>query len=261
MKKLIFSTTAAAAAILLHAENRIPNSSFESGDAGFSTVQYQVLGKESAKAFLPVWTKGNAPHGKYFLKFPETNGEKVEFMSPEITLSEKERIYTVSAWFKSEKPTTVNLGFFQVTHCLPKFKNRWFSTNRNFKIGPEWKRYSATFKIPAEHQYGFVTVSWEHGNVSMDGIQFEAGKGSAYTPQSPVEIQMGKSPSISSFGKKEIALRGFNDLPKSVTAKGNLMMNGKKIPFTLQMEAKTGAEIIIPVKLDRYGVQKITGSY
>ena len=252
---------AAAAAIAVCAENKIANSSFEAGDTGFSTMQNQILGKESKKAYLPVWTKGNAPHGEYFLKFPETDGKKVEFMSPEIPLPEKERIYTVSAWLRSEKPTTVHLGFFQVTHSLPKVRNYWTGLNRKFQIGPEWKRYSATFKIPAAHQYGFAILSWDQGTVSLDGIQFEAGKGSAYAPRYPVEIQMGKSPEISSIGKKEIALHGFNDLPKSVTAKGDLTMNGKKIPFTLQMEAKKGAEIKIPVDLDRYGIQKITGNY
>ena len=261
MKKLIISMAAAAAVGSLSAENRIANSSFEAGDTGFSTVQYQVRGKESPKAYLPVWTKGDAPHGEYYLKFPETNGERVEFNSPEITLSEKERTYTVSAWLKSEKPTTVRLGFFQVTHRPPKVSNRWYGNGRDFKVGPEWKRYSTTFKIPAEHLYGFVTVSWSKGSVSVDGIQFEAGKGSEYAPQSPVEIQMAKSPSISNFGKKEIFLRGFNDLPQSVTVKGKLTMNGKEIPFTMQMDAKKGAEIKIPVNLDRYGIQKITGNY
>lgn len=261
MKKSFLMTTVLSATITLSAENRIANSSFESGDTGFSTVRYQLQEKESGKAFLPVWTKGAAPHGEHFLKFPDSNGGRVEFMSPEITLTEKERIYTVSAWIKSEKPTTVYLGFFQVTHRPPKFPNRWFSPKRKFKVGPEWKRYSATFEIPPEHQYGFVTVSWKEGSISLDGIQFESGKGSAYAPQIPVEIQMVKSPSLSSFGKKEIRLRGFNDLPQGVTAKGNINVDGKEIPFTLPLEAKKSTEFVIQVDLKRYGVQKITGSY
>ena len=137
-------------------------------------------------------------------------------MSPEITLSEKERTYTVSAWLKSEKPTTVRLGFFQVTHRPPKVSNLWYGNGRDFKVGPEWKRYSATFKIPKEHQYGFVTVSWSNGSVSVDGIQFETGKGSEYALPAAELSKTAIIPAVKSGISTKLELYSEEDAKASV---------------------------------------------
>lgn len=245
------------AALPLAAQNKLPNSSFELGELGYAALIKIPTDKLNAKAFLPEWDRQDKVHGSCSLKFPDPQGNSVEFFSPEFSLPEKDRTYTFSVWLKSDRQTNVTLQFFQVTNRKPDAMNRWIRLPRTVKVGTEWKRYEFTFQVPAIHHYGTVKLLWDSGVLQIDAMQVEAGKATAYSPAAPVEAGFAPAPESSAPGTYPLELRVFNNTDRIQDLTGTAA--GQKISMKVPAGKTAVKELQVPFQ--RYGFFQTGGDF
>lgn len=255
---IIFSLLTA----MLFAENKLPNSSFELGDAGYRTVTMQYVGEPFHQIVLPETDTVNFVHGRASLHFADPAGDKVEFMSPEFPLTEAARQYTLSVWAKSDRPTKISLDFFWVTHHQPDVLNRWHSASKSFDINQEWTRCVFTFDVPAEHRYGMVKVTWRDGAVNLDAMQLESGPAKNYAPLTDVEFAFAKTNPIIYPGPREFTLGAVNYTKTAQIVKATLSLPEQK-PSSVSMDLPPGSVKSQTVNVDftRYGAVELGGNF
>ena len=256
---LLFSVLMAAG---LPAENKLPNSSFELGDAGYRTVTMQDVGAPLNPIVLAEPDTTTAVDGRASLRFADPAGDKVEFMSPEFALPEKARQYTLSVWAKSDRPTRISLDFFWVTHRPPDVTNRWFSVSKSFDIGKEWTRCVFSFDVPAEHRYGMVKVTWRTGGIHLDALQMEPGPATAYAPQAGVEFAFAKTAPVLNPGLHEFTLGAVNHTKISQNARATVQLpDGKTQTIVMELPPESVRRQKVSVDLTRFGAVELGGAF
>lgn len=261
----LFLSLLIAGAVPLSGGNLLHNSSFELGICGWQICNFIPLENRILTYQKPEFDKKSKIHGSQSLKCVNPRGEWMQMISHEFQLQDGKE-YTFSAWMKSDRPLTLKMDFFTVTHNPPEVQNKWYSRSKSFRLSPDWKRYSFTIRGEKPHLYPFLRLSWNGGTVWFDAVQVNPGKITDYAPSAGLEFAVEGAERFAGAGEERLVLKGVNytDAP----ADGVFGMEyrdiyfdkvfaARKYPVKLAAKGSFRTRLRVP---SRYGVFRVAGN-
>ncbi len=178
--------------------NLLKNSSFELGTANFAMNSWVFPDKGmNTPAVKPRFDTTTKIHGNVSMKIDNSHGDIFRLISGELKLVPG-TTHTMSAWMKSD-----SAGYpvrFVVESVAPGSK--WNSHVKAFLLTKQWKRYSFSFKTPANGLHTFFNVRIESnisreqftannvrvpGIVWLDALELNRGSLEKYIPYANIE--------------------------------------------------------------------------
>jgi hypothetical protein len=169
--------------------------SFETGPDGVRPFScYSWTEKMVEPGIPPVFDTTTAVHGTTSLRLTASDSVKkgnprgFAFIGAVFNRVElnRDRVYTVSAWMKADRP-----GLKGTLFCG---ETTWAGEDwQPFPVTTEWKRYQFSF-VPSDLQKSGFYLTWaglssdcKEGSLWIDAVQLEEGGLSNFVPSSPVE--------------------------------------------------------------------------
>lgn len=258
------------------AANLVPNSSFESGTANWSSLGKNVSFVAGLTTLFGELDPGLAYDGDYALRIslnPETtplatfNWENAHAIQDSPLASNIDWIpvaqgkpYTLSAYMRADRdgvPARLQVAFRST------FGNAG-RPGEDVTVSTEWKRYTFTVNAPAP--YAFVSVgpnlagsNLDTATVWIDAIQFEAGsEASDYIPREPVEVMASPAShdhiydasqpvTVTLAGRNATAVPTTVDLAMRVTDYFDAVVHEEVVPVALGPGATVHHQLTLPI--------------
>ncbi|OIO91842.1 MAG: hypothetical protein AUJ96_33240 [Armatimonadetes bacterium CG2_30_66_41] len=161
--------------------NLIPNPSFEFGLDG-----WRADGEANARLQWRV-ERGEAPHGKAFLRSSEARGYSLITRPLAIVPG---KVHTLSALMRADKATRVQLALCSTG--VPRDASRP-SKSQSFGVSLEWKRVAARIAVPEDWptELAYVSVSKPaDAALDLDAVRLVVGEGAEFSQPEAQSVGM-----------------------------------------------------------------------